>query len=312
MNRGARVFLPCIALLASLPAFADSLTSLDDSELSAVSGREGVTVGLEFYYNAQKSVLNGTDGKPLDGQPIGATTGAATDKGSCVTVSTTSPNPCGTYWQFANHAGYTLDKAAIGGSGTQTMNGEWLAFKESWLALKIPSMKLNGGFMSGALSSANVGGVAGTGYEAFLDVGRFQSVSGACLLSNGVGSSTDCSVANIKLTPSLIMEQSSTTTCYNSSTSAVVMTCGDGAGTSGSVAARTSAGYTSISLAMNIGRLNIEYDTGSNVCNGTTIGNAACGYMKDAAGSFLALKIRDNNSNFAGMAVGGRMYLYGF
>lgn len=270
----AGLLFSAASAIAEMPTADVAMSSLDDSQLADVNGGEGITVGLEFYYNAQKA----TAASGLDGQPIGATTSASTDLGSC----TGTLNPCRTAWQFANRGSRTVTNP---GGSSQTLNGQWLTFKDSWMALQMPNLNLNGGFLGAALSGA-------AGYTGFFDATRFQTPSGTCLLSNGSGGSA-CTVANLQQTPSLVMSHAATTTSYDQT-------------------GKKSSGYNSIGLDMNIGRLAIEYDC-------TTVNSVSCptvtntlGYNRDVNGSFLGLGIHDNNSNFAGIAVGGKMYMYGF
>lgn len=241
-------------------AHAGALYSMDDSELGEISGREGVIVGLEFYLNAQKSTNTA-----LDGSAIGGTT--LNLDGNCTGLN----NNCRIAFQLAGREARNLNNAAIGGTGSFAAQGEWLVFKDSYMALKMPDLYLNGSTLGAARSAA-------AGYEPFLDVARFQNVSGTCLLSDGSASGTACTAANIKATPSLVMRHKQTT------------------------------GYDNVSLSMKIGRLSVEYDTGA--C--TYTGGTNCGYNKDAGGSYLGLSIRDNNTPFAGIAVGGSMYMFGF
>ncbi|MDI1302907.1 MAG: hypothetical protein PSX71_13460 [bacterium] len=126
---------------------------------------------------------------------------------------------------------------------------------------------------AGALSAASP---SGTGYY---DVSKFQSVSGACLLPGGV-----CSVAAINGLNALVLSYPGTTLTYNS-TAAVV----------GGVPAFGSDGYTSMQLQMNIGRLLVETSTGDTTLN-----------------SYLGAKVGDNISKFAGMAIRGQAYVFGF
>lgn len=276
---GAMKWMPVLALLLAGVAQAATLKSMDDAELGEVNGREGIIVGLEIYYNAQKSA-----NAALDGSGLGGTAGDL--DGLCNDAN----NLCRTAWQLAGREARNLDNSKIpGGSGTFAAKGEWLVFKDSYLALKMPNLYLNGGFLKNALSAANVGGVAGTGYETFFDASRFFN-GATCLLSDGAGG-VNCTIANIKEAPALVMGHApSSGASYNSATGA-------------------SSGYTSISLGMKIGRLGVEYDNASGC---TYQGGAGCGYKLDAMGSYIGLAIRDNLSPLAGIAVGGKMYLFGF
>lgn len=284
-----------LATLVCTPAFSASahgLRSLDDSELSDISGGEGVIVGLEIYYNAQKNAGN----PALDGSGLGntVTDANAVPDGNCVG----SNNPCRVAWQLAGREARSLSNTAIGGSGSTAAQGEWLVFKDSYLALKMPSLYLDGGTLGGALSAA-------TAYEGFLDPSRFQSTSGGCPIT---GSTSACdgptTLSTLKLTPALVMRQEyrDLASCPSNEPTCVIKNTGYDSGT------KTSSNYDSMGLSLRIGRLGVEYDTGP--C--TYAGGAACGYNQDLKGSYVGIAIRDNNSPFAGVAVGGRMYLYGF
>lgn len=278
-----------LALLSlALPAGAATLQSLDDNALGEITGREGVIVGLEVYYNAQKSA-----NAQLDGMAIGGTVGAP--NGTCTGVVPFTG--CRVALQLSGREARSLDNTKIGGTGTFAAKGEWLVFKDSYFALKMPDLYLDGSIMGGVNGAIS----AGAGYTGFFDEARFRGVpttaslplSGPCLLDNGAGT-TACTTANIQLTPALRMHQS-----HGS----------DGNGTTSyTPASGISAGYDDISLSFKIGRMAVEYDTGA--C--TYAGGAACGYNQDIKGSFLGVSIRDNITPFAGIAVGGNMYLYGF
>lgn len=110
---------------------------------------------------------------------------------------------------------------------------------------------------------------------AYFDATRFQAADGSCLLAGGV-----CTTAQIDSLPAILLFYPATaSTSYNSATG-------------------VSTGYTSVGLGLTIGRLALEF--------------GATAYLNDANGSFLGLKIADNNGNFAQMAIAGKAYVYGF
>lgn len=286
---GLRAMTGAALLALALPAAAGELVSLDDQALGEVSGREGIVVGLEVYYNAQKN-----SNAQLDGTAIGGTAG--TPDGDCVVA----PRPCTLAMQIAGRDYRLLNRVPVGGAGTYAAAGEWLMFKDSYFAVKMPELYLDGSFLGGTNGALS----AGTAYETFFDEARFRGVptvvgsplSGPCLLSNGAG--TACTIANVKAQPALSMYQrhgsdGAGTTSYNTTTG-------------------VSTGYDDISLSLKIGRMAIEYDTTASAVACPLAGAAACGYRQDAKGSFMGIHIRDNNTPFAGIAVGGKMYLYGF
>lgn len=269
-----RQSLLAVCLVAALPVGAATLHDLSDDELEAVSGREGVIVGLEMYYNAQKSATTA-----LDGTAIGGT--AVAPDGNCTGTN------CRIALQLVGREARNLDNTKIGGaSAAQAVQGEWLVIKDAYFALKMPSLYLDASLMGSGTNAALSSAAA---YESFFDIGRFQNPSGGCLLTDGTPTGTLCTVANIRNTPALAMRHANSSTSYNTTTG-------------------VSSGYDSLSLSLKIGRMAVEYDTAA--CSFT--GGASCGYTQDAKGSFLGLHIRDNNAPFAGIAVGGKMYLYGF
>ncbi len=144
--------------------------------------------------------------------------------------------------------------------------GTWTVFKDSYMSLKIPILNI------GVLPA--MGTVGST--AAYFDATRFQN-AGTCLLPGAV-----CTSANIDTLPALMLFYPATTTSYTP------------VGTTGG----SSAGYTSLSLGMVVGRMALEF--------------GATGYSNDANGSFLGARIADNNGNFANMAISGKAYVYGF
>lgn len=233
--------------LLSLPVMAADLHSLDDSELSGVSGGDGIAVGWDYGVNTD------TNGNPLGS--LGNCTGIGT-------VTATSGDRCRFAWQVAKRAD---------GSG----NAAWTVAKNGWMSLKIPVLNIDV-----QPTMAGVGADAGyfdtakfTGYDA--------SGTSTCLLPGGT-----CDAATINTLPALKLFYPAAS--YNATT----YTPGTG----------ISAGFTSLALGLTIGRMAIEFS------NGTTPG-----YMLDAnPGSFLGVQIKDNNGNFAMMAIGGSALIYGF
>ncbi len=235
-----------MALLA-LPVMAADLQSLDDSELSGVSGGDGIAIGWEYGVNTD------ANGAPL------ASLGNCTGTGS---VTATSGDRCRFAWQVGKRKD---------GSG----NAAWTVAKNGWLSLKIPVLNLDV-----QPSMAGVG--ANTAYfDAALFTGYDVSGNSICLLPGGT-----CNVAAINTLPALKLFYPAAS--YNATT----YTPGTG----------VSAGFNSLHLGLTIGRMAIEFDSG-----------ATPGYMRDAnTGSFLGTQIKDNNGNFAMMAIGGSALIYGF
>jgi hypothetical protein len=111
---------------------------------------------------------------------------------------------------------------------------------------------------------------------AYFDATRFQGDAGACLLGTG-----NCTADYINTLPGLRLSTPATTTSYDP-------------------VGGLSSGYTSVELGLNIGRMATEF--------------GATGYNSDVNGSFMGVRIDDNNvnSNFAGAAISGKVYVFGF
>jgi hypothetical protein len=65
-------------------------------------------------------------------------------------------------------------------------------------------------------------------------------------------------------------------------------------------ATETSNGYTNISFGMTLTGTAVEFGAGAN------------GYNANANGSFLGLRVADENGPFAGVNVQGNAYIFGF
>lgn len=245
-----------MALLA-LPVMAADLQSLDDSELSGVSGGDGIAIGWEYGVNTD------ANGAPLASLGNCAGTG---------TVTATSGDRCRFAWQVGKRKD---------GSG----NAAWTVAKNGWLSLKIPVLNLDV-----QPSMAGVG--ANTAYfDSALFTGYDGSGNSICLLPGGT-----CNTAAINTLPALKLFYPAAS--YNATRYCPTT------GTTGcaSATAQTSSGFTSLGLGLTIGRMAIEFDSG-----------ATPGYLRDAnTGSFLGTQIKDNNGNFAMMAIGGSALIYGF
>lgn len=146
--------------------------------------------------------------------------------------------------------------------------GEWLVVKDAYATLHVDTVRLDSGLL----------GSAGSSTITFDDT-RFRNPSGTCLLAGG-----SCTTASIDAINALALTVPTTALSYNPAT-------------------KISAGYTNMQLGANIGRLAVEFDTGSPV---------TLGYNRDVNGSFVGLRIADNNSNLAGISFMGKAYVYGF
>lgn len=233
--------------LFALPVMAADLQILDDSELSGVSGRDGIAIGLDYGVNTD------ANGAPL------ASLGGCTGTG---TVTATSGDRCRFAWQVGKRKD---------GSG----NAAWTVAKNGWMSLRIPVLNLD--------VQPNMAGVGAntTYFDSTKFTGYDASGNSICLLPGGV-----CNAAALDALPALKMFYPAAS--YNATT----YTPGTG----------ISAGFTSLGLGLTIGRMAIEFDNG-----------ATPGYMRDVnTGSFLGTQIKDNNGNFAMMAIGGSALIYGF
>ncbi|MEY1661994.1 hypothetical protein [Isoalcanivorax beigongshangi] len=117
---------------------------------------------------------------------------------------------------------------------------------------------------------------AGAGYESWLNLAKFQDQSGTCLLEGS------CTVENIKVMPALKTYYPETGGSYDAAT-------------------KHSSGYDDVRLGIRFERLSVEYDS-----------PGVPGYTQDRFGSFMGLSIQDNNGPQAGIAFGGKFYMYGF
>lgn len=174
--------------------------------------------------------------------------------------------------------------AALGSGCTATTSCRFaykIAARESgggtWTVFKESYMSLKIPVLNIGVLPA-MGSVGST--AAYYDSARFMN-GATCLLPSG--NCTTLANAGLDNLPALMLFYPATSPSYTPGTTA---------------ANSTSAGYTSIGLGMTIGRMALEF--------------GATGYNNDANGSFLGAKIADNNGNFAGMAISGRGYVYGF
>lgn len=256
-------FLP---VLVSSPVAAASLQPLQDAELEAVTGQEGVALGLELYWNAEKNSNPLLDGRALPSL-----------------VCTGTPNPCRTATQIE------------GRDSNGTRVGEWLVYKDAYFALRIRTLNVDLGFMRDGASAGTPGNfddqayVNPTKFSRFYDPSVAVNNPGSCLLPASV-----CTAATIGGSggsggmPAMQLVYPATTTSYNS-------------------ADNTSSGYNSFELGWRVGRMFVEYDTSAACAS-----DACRGFNQDSGKSFAGVHIRDVNSNFAGMAIEGRAYIYGF
>lgn len=225
--------------------------------------------------------VSGADGIAL-GLDYGVNTGVSgaplATLGSCAgtgTVTATGGDRCRFAWQVGK-------RAASG-------NAAWTVAKNGWMSLKIPALNIDVQPTMAGVGSNN----------AYFDNEKFMGYdsggASVCLLPGGGAS---CAYATIDTLPAIKLTYPAAS--YNATT----YTPGTG----------VSSGFTSLQIGLEIGRMAIEFDTCTALVNCTSASPGYVpGYLRDAnAGSFLGTQIRDNNGNFAMMAIGGSALIYGF
>ena len=148
MIRYPIAFMLCLGLGGA--AQAASLEPLTEKELSGVTGREGILVSLEYYYNIERTNDPGTTGQAL----IGGTHGCSMPDGG---ASLGNVN-CRLALQLENR------------------ETEWLVFKNGYASLVINRLSLDAAFLGDASSAANTG---------FYNNAKFVDENGSCLLGPG-------------------------------------------------------------------------------------------------------------------------------
>ena len=149
---------------------------------------------------------------------------------------------------------------------------QWLVFKDYYASLRIYSLNLDGVQLS----------TVDNGSSSYFDAAKFKSSNGAtCLLPTG-----SCTVADVKNLYALAFSYPTRTEKYDP-------------------VSLTSTGYNSVQLYLNIGRMAVQFDD-------QTV--AGLGYLagQDTGQSFLGITVSDNMNKYAGMAIHGKAYVYGF
>lgn len=154
--------------------------------------------------------------------------------------------------------------------------GEWLVLKDFYTALRIFSINLDGSLLSNATTGA------GADTSAYFDITKFQNLSSACMLPTTVA----CSVAGVGSLNALVFSFPARTRTYVPATG-------------------LSTGFNSVQMYLNVGRMAVQFDT-------STGDNTGYGAAKDTGQSFLGVVISDNNTLFAGAAIRGKAFVYGF
>lgn len=153
------------AALALLPALAAAqIASLDDAELSQVTGREGIAIAIEAWINAD-----------VNANPVGT---------GCVSSG-------GNYTDGVAEA----CRLAI---GLNNRAGEWLVLKDWFGKISIPVVQLDASCTSGTLGVGGcTGGTSTTNYD---NLSRFNDQSGNCLINPHAGT---CVAADVNNLPAL-------------------------------------------------------------------------------------------------------------
>lgn len=267
-----------VLLLLVLATSAPALETLDDQALDAVQGRSGIALDLQMGLNATPvpgSVLPATAGANFAyGGPLSSLSG-------CTGVAL---NPCYLAVSFANRP------------------NEWLAFKDSYFDAMLNNLHIDGGALQSDTS--------GTGYVDPTVFSVLSSTGGTkCAFTTSCTSST----ADKTAAQNFLNTQHALMTSFHCSTPPTATEACLGTGFSytpsgtGATKTGTSSGYTDLMISLSIGRMAVEFSGLP-----TDPITAPTSTANDNNGSFIGLAIHDNNSNFAGIHIGGRAYLYGF
>ena len=139
----------CAFLAVASGVHAQQLQPMSDEEMGEVTGREGVLVSIDYYFNSERTSDLSTNGRALSGvcsTPNGGTSLADMD--------------CRFALQLENR------------------ETEWLVFKNGHASLSIDRLSLDAAVLGDASS-------AGAAYTGFFDASKFQDNSGTCLLETG-------------------------------------------------------------------------------------------------------------------------------
>lgn len=157
-------------------------------------------------------------------------------------------------------------------------NNEWLVLKDFYGSLRVDNLYLDGGYLSDAANATSS-----------YDPNKFMASDGStCLVdpsgndcgSNGAPPAYFDDLAAIVISmPGIYDGVQFTPASYNSSTG-------------------QSTGYDSLEMGLTVGGMSVEY--------------GSSGYLQNNLGSFIGIKIGDNNSPYAGADIQGRAYVFGF
>jgi hypothetical protein len=158
-------------------------------------------------------------------------------------------------------------------------SGEWLVLKDFYGSLRIDNLYLDGGYLSDAGSD-----------PATFDPSKFQDGSGNCLLGNGINCTDPNSGIGLENLPAMVVRLPGSFSGGGFTPTAYTPAAPGSGG--------ASSGYDSLTVGLTIGGASIEY--------------GATGYSQNNLGSFLGVKIADNNSPYAGADIQGSAYVFGF
>lgn len=246
--------------------FASELAPLADAELGVITGQEGVALGLELYWNAEKNSDPALDGRPLPAL-------------NCAAIL----SPCRTATQIE------------GRESNGSRVGEWLVYKDAYFALRIRTLNVDLGFMRNAASAVAPGNfddqayISPAKFSRFYDPSVASNTESSCLLpANLCTATTIGGSGGAGGMPAMKLFYPTPATSY----------------TPGS---NISTGYNSLELGWRVGKMFVEYDTSAACAS-----DACRGFNQDSGKSFAGVHIKDVNSHFAGMAIEGSAYVYGF
>ncbi|WP_156496665.1 DUF6160 family protein, partial [Alcanivorax sp. HI0083] len=122
----------------AFPVLGHAMEALEEQEMGAITGQEGVMVSIEYYYNSVR-----TDDPSTTGQGL-SSCGGPSDLGNM---------NCRLAWQLANRgdAGASGIYSATnwnlpgggGCDGAGSCKGEWLVWKAGWASLAVNGLMLD-------------------------------------------------------------------------------------------------------------------------------------------------------------------------
>lgn len=181
-HRTSKPYFPAYAfsLLVAPMLHAADLQPLSDNEMEAVTGREGVLLSLEYYYNSDP----GANGGALLGSGAAGTLG----DGGCSTAN------------GGTSLGDMDCRLAI---QLENRDDEWLVIKNGFASLVINRLSLDAALLGDATAT-------GASYSSFFNQEKFEALDGSCLLGAG-----NCTTAYIDIMPVVRTHYPETAGSYN-------------------------------------------------------------------------------------------------